>query len=63
MFYEQFMAGHLRSGVSVDVYLAGLRKLAALFGGVHLQEFGWSLDNQLRESCILATEVGNMCST
>lgn len=63
MAYEQFMAGHLRSGVSVDVYLAGLRKFAALFGGVYLQEFGWSSDNKLRESCIIATEVGDMWSS
>ncbi len=32
--YEQFVERRLRDGESVDVYLADLRRLAALFGGI-----------------------------
>lgn len=34
MAYEQFTARRLREGESVDVYLAELRRLAGLFGGI-----------------------------
>ena len=32
--YDQFVTRRLRDGESVDVYLADLRRLAALFGGI-----------------------------
>lgn len=52
MAYEQFMVRHLRSGESVDVYLADLRKLASLFGGISEQSLTCAFVARLRETNI-----------